>query len=449
MTTTTRTGNMTLTRTLGNGSSSSIVIPEKEVRSGSGVSGYKEKIRHHVDASSPYVRYSNKVNIDSHLSAICTVVKKIPPANPPPQVIAGRCNGFLWTTVNNFDSVSLSAFMPGSADSKALAKFNQALIRAQQSVQGISVLGELHKTIEQFRHPLQGLRNGLSSYLNLVKERGRKIATGRSLRSGLSQTAKSGVRSPGTDSKHRAIGSMIQSTWLEYTFGLRPTLMDIQDTAHAVAHLVDKDLPVPFRVHGQYKWKDEIQSAYSAHLGGASILDAFGYNSGTVTGEKVVTSSGFVRYSGAVVSTMPGYDTARDFGFSLPSVLPSLWELVPYSWAVDYFSNVGDILNATSVLQNNIAWVNRAVYVEVKERHYTTGITPNVGSTLDLVNSFHNPGSFTVLSRNYSRAPYTGSLIPSFYLELPSAKQAINLFSVLTQSKAVSRYLGSLLSNHK
>jgi len=48
-------------------------------------------------------------------------------------------------------------------------------------------------------------------------------------------------------------------------------------------------------------------------------------------------------------------------GFRLDEFVPALYEVTPWSWLIDYFSNVGGLLAASTVDTSDIAWISRTV----------------------------------------------------------------------------------------
>jgi len=53
------------------------------------------------------------------------------------------------------------------------------------------------------------------------------------------------------------------------------------------------------------------------------------------------------------------------YGFgSWREALPVVWELIPYSFLVDYFSNIGQIIDSYSTQLGGVMWINGTVRVE-------------------------------------------------------------------------------------
>lgn len=44
----------------------------------------------------------------------------------------------------------------------------------------------------------------------------------------------------------------------------------------------------------------------------------------------------------------------------LTDVIGTVWEVAPWSWAIDYFINVGEMLSNINGLFNNVEWKNRS-----------------------------------------------------------------------------------------
>lgn len=114
--------------------------------------------------------------------------------------------------------------------------------------------------------------------------------------------------------------------WLEYHFGWEPL---VQDIGSAVKRLSEPPPKHIIRGKGQ----------------GDSISDVHTYLTSPVgVGHRKITSHYTVLYQALAECTSPLLASANDLGFVNP--LSVAWELVPFSFVVDWFANVGQVLNA-------------------------------------------------------------------------------------------------------
>jgi hypothetical protein len=106
------------------------------------------------------------------------------------------------------------------------------------------------------------------------------------------------------------------------------------------------------------------------------------------------------------------------FGFDLQSFLPTVWELVPYSFLIDYFSNISDVVLGWSHLFTKLAWSNRTVrqWIEVTSRSYDhpgwQGYAP--------YSATYVPATFVGTKTSVSRRAYSGTFVPEVTLKVPS-----------------------------
>ena len=63
------------------------------------------------------------------------------------------------------------------------------------------------------------------------------------------------------------------------------------------------------------------------------------------------------------------YSAVDHFKIGLPALIPTFWELVPYSWIVDYFTTVGDFLEDTF-----IATPANSVYLLENRKYRASGL---------------------------------------------------------------------------
>lgn len=48
-------------------------------------------------------------------------------------------------------------------------------------------------------------------------------------------------------------------------------------------------------------------------------------------------------------------------GLDINHVIPAAWELVPFSFLVDYFTNIGDVISGAFVSTRDVVWTSRTV----------------------------------------------------------------------------------------
>jgi len=165
------------------------------------------------------------------------------------------------------------------------------------------------------------------------------------------------------------------SEFLNYQFGVLPLISDVQDFVKAVINM-DKLLQQYMRDNGQvvrrrFTFPPEVQSVESVisatsnpgmGTNGARMMNYTASPRGRVLRSRQTTKERW--FSGAFVYHLPQTFFAELYipfadqfqvfrkilGLELtPDVL---WELTPWSWAVDWFSNVGDVIHNTN------SWIN-------------------------------------------------------------------------------------------
>jgi hypothetical protein len=141
--------------------------------------------------------------------------------------------------------------------------------------------------------------------------------------------------------KGRSAVKFASEHWLNFSFGVRPLLSDIQSASDAIASYLartDKSLII----HG---------SASKEWLGGQVLRGQTGpYGVSTLRSTDVKHKLSY-RFVGGVnlrLASSNNYGLTETFGLDIGKTLPSLgWELLPFSWVADYFVNVGAYLGDT------------------------------------------------------------------------------------------------------
>lgn len=218
---------------------------------------------------------------------------------------------------------------------QAVRGFRKKVVQSQTSFQGGVVAGELHQTIASIRHPAQSLRRALGGYLDACK--------GHILR----------ARGSTREAKLASALRGVSGSWLEFQYGIRPTLADIDDGAEALAQLGsdvgEYSIPLTFTAQGRACAEESLP-----------VWNGFEqYPHLAFRGSVFIESIESVRLVGAVKIRPPvsQFDrTIQSLGLGFDRFVPTLWELCPWSFLVDYFADIGGAIDAWSADMGSVAW---------------------------------------------------------------------------------------------
>jgi hypothetical protein len=382
------------------------------IRSGESVPGFKISIRNRTDATSGFSHYTYEAK--SVPGRVVYRYKYKPTGYTMDSYIDGSC---VWLT--NWPAFTGSLL--GQIDDLARTKFLSKCYRAQTSFSGGIFLGELTKTIRMIRNPLNALVSSINSnYLSRLRRR----------RSSIVGRGRKGAR-------------VIANTWLESVYGWAPLLADIDDGAKALANLVNYRAPVKHVVGMETNNRKDVFSIATGMSpdGSYFFIDTFGVE------EELVT----VKYSAAVKARFGGSGPAAalaDFGLTMRNFAPTVWELIPYSFLVDYFSNVGECIEALSFCVSDLVYCSRVVKATSISRSLNHNEYDNlVGhDEFQILEKSVNLGSTELKSRRYLRTnPLKDGtqLIPALGFKLGglSPKKQANLAALAVSAATTSRLL--------
>lgn len=217
---------------------------------------------------------------------------------------------------------------------------------------------------------------------------------------------------------------LLSDSWLELQFGWLPLFSDIQDAKRAL----DNPRPQYSRVKGESTSIVPVlqyTTPYNVGIGAAWVH----YEEQT---------SVSVKYYGEIraYKEPSGAGPLQDFGLHAREFLPTLWEVIPWSFAVDYFTNVGDIVTAISYARTDIRWsasLTRSYRVRKRRMEFEPWAnTAAYSFRVDESSPFESMAKTSSVKRE--RGVQVD--VPSFRWGLPNLKQGINLAAL-----AVSRRL--------
>ena len=291
-------------------------------------------------------------------------------------------------------------FLSPIADNKARTAFLQSCREQETLFEGLVWAGELPETLAFIRSGWKSLARKMlrwGSYtqkqLTRLRRQNRKASPRKQLES---------------------MSDFLGSSWLALQFGIKPVVSDLEDAASAVLEF------------GRPMNAKRVKGFGKAELTATTMTQSTASNGLYFRGPQDVRRVVKVIYLGAWNNSMASLlDGPTEFGWNpktwglqLDRLVPSIYELIPYSWLLDYFVNVGDVIQALSTRTYNVQWVQRT---EIRETLSTLKggqyFTPYPAT--DEIMPGYVPPTWSFSRKYVSRAEYLGHLYPSLTLSLP------------------------------
>jgi hypothetical protein len=297
---------------------------------------------------------------------------------------------------------------------------------AQTTLRSLVSAGEMGQTARMMSSRARSLNVGVFGYLNALRKRAKLNRLGRQ------------DLSKRVSMRYVNLRRLVASTWLEYSFGWVPLISDIYDGAHALSRITTFR-PPSIRVFKASR-SSENTDAWSSGRSIGPMSYAF---STTMSSEYQYKIYGKV--NAVPNSTGVSLPVLEEFGVRFSEFVPTLWELIPYSFLVDYFTNIGTIIDGYSLNTSGVAWLNSGV---LKTQKFTS--TPGKFTLQPLpfgqfdTDMRTNLGGPFVVSREYVRRSTfdPGHLTPSLEFRVPGTSMKwLNIAALATTHRATSRFL--------
>jgi len=263
-----------------------------------------------------------------------------------------------------------SAKMRDVAVVKAYAKMKEAGIMSGE------VVSDLTATVRMFKRPFDSAQTLLKRMMKSRAKRLKKSASN--------------------------LARATSDTWLEYRYGWQPIILDCKTLIDRADQIVASDV-VRLVARGSEKGAWNTSKTFSDLTVDPQRLSFYWPRvfSGTVTLNDEVTVSAGVVYEKC--SRTVSQNAAQLFGTRVEDVNPLVWEMIPYSFVVDWFTNVGEWIQASvpdptiTVLGSWVTSKQIRVYNTTASVYCETGagrISGNAGNssiTYDYFNRYANP----------------------------------------------------------
>lgn len=291
------------------------------------------------------------------------------------------------------------------ADQMAREKFLSSYLEKRGSWRGANFVAEIGDTIHMLRHPISTLFNSTVEFADRVRR----------------------IRNLWRHARH-AYAQRLGELWLSYSFGWKPLFEDIKDVNNALESLTNKHDSII--VHGYGK---NESCSFTPNI---PIAAPVGFAGRSWICERKDISRSEVKYYGALIARPNIAEAIADnFGFNPQDIIPAIWEAIPWSFFVDYFVNVQEVLDSYHYVDANFGWINvgvRNTNVRSIGGLQPTGPNPDVGIHNQISGGSATAASIAV-KRGSSSVPY-----PGFRFKIPGL-DSTKWYNIAALHAAISR----------
>lgn len=363
---------------------------------------WKWQIANHTDAGTAFAATDIVVKMRKKASYY---VEWLPDWHADQAIAYGWVDPIVLLGQSIYDIIPLyDTSMDVTIDNRALAKLYQKI---DATVQGATFLGELRETVDLFRSPLKSLNSAIDKQVKASRKLRQEVVT-RERR--LANRRYSGVKI--WKDKKKLINRDILNSWreaaassfLEWRWGVEPLLNDIDELFVSLGKSLDQPAIDTFRqtIAMHYPLDDQ-----TVDLGAYSIrCDAV---------VKTVCHTS-VSYQCAVKSRInTSADLSATLGVAPLDWVPAAYELMPLSWLLDYFGNLGQLLNC---------WVSaqrcESIYISKTIRHSLSSdvslspyMQPGTYDPWRVKTATYQTGRMVVKKKHVSRNPLSNFPLPT------------------------------------
>lgn len=294
-----------------------------------------------------------------------------------------------------------------AAVTKAMANVNKPV------VQGLAFLGELQDTIDLLRHPFAALTKFFRKPLAKQRIYGKVTSGGN--RHGYGYTTAWQIN------RNAAIGA-IASQYLAFQFGVKPLMHDIEGIVEA---LVFRH-PEVLRQTARGKMVDS-RSSFTTGYATTGFVEA---GMRTDIDEELTVRAG-------VLYAFKGESATSALGVRLSDIPSAAWELLPWSFVIDWFVNVGDVVAGLTAMCTNDLLTQ---WITISRRQVVTRRITSSRTTSPWVETIHCGDSDRCIYETYSRTPMSPGSGMGFAMNLSlNRTPVLSAISLLVQQLTGNR----------
>jgi len=236
-------------------------------------------------------------------------------------------------------------------DNEAISRLHAKIREDTAAINGSTFLGELRETIGMLRSPFQAARKNVVHYLDAFSNTSKEVR--RNVKRKRSDSDRSlSIR------RAQALKDGMAGTWLEVQFGLKPAIADTKAILLGLDRIINAH-----DMKSRVVAKKNVPTSANVESSGLGFWYNCMNRSSTV---RVQTETGIQyiaiyrrKYDGAVGLVGRALGT---FGLDAwENFVPTLWEITPWSFLIDYFVNVGSLIEASTTSQAGLVTCMRTV----------------------------------------------------------------------------------------
>jgi len=306
------------------------------------------------------------------------------------------------------NGVACSSATISKATTDAAVAFTKHFRKNTEQWRSGEFLGTIVQTARLVHEPALLLRRGIDGLYHDVLKALRKAG---------------GVGIPAALLRRRQREAVAEA-WLVWSYGIMPTVQDLNDACTAARALASNQHNFDLiRLKGEGHAEATLNSGGDLTTNTANLGDiGLGYS-------RMDIEVANVTYRGAwKVGTASGeLPVPQHFGLKWNEVIPTAYQLLPWSFFYDYFSNLGDVLDAWNVALVDFAWLNRTTRsrrTAMFSDNYLRSPKPSFVQELDVRGGRAKVHRYDVL-----REPMASLLDARFRIDLqiPSLKRLLNI----------------------
>jgi hypothetical protein len=305
--------------------------------------------------------------------------------------------------------------VPGSivteVHNRCIRKFLTACENARSSVEAGQDLGEWKQSIESLVRPLSSARRTIVDHYERLRKASRRY------------------RAWDVPSRTKALAD----SYLEWTFGFKPLISDIAQGYVGLQNRFNRMSNIqPVSAQASADYSGSVVSHNEAN---ETTLSSLRGNLKSVSNYKERMKGGYRLGLQADGRLLPldvlQLRTLDDFKVTA-------WDLLPYSFLIDYFTNVGDIIHASCATRYNLAWGVQTTRQRTRDEYsyILDDVSKAFPPPIVLIDNWLQGGRASGEVVSFVRNVLTpSSLIPEFRFTIPtSAKPWVNIAALILGS---------------